>query len=221
MNNVFHRIMAPALLCAAFMPATGCRREPAAQSAMVARDSIQMISEIEQHRASVDAFFRTHPLSPFQQDPSSHYTGIKWFPPDLRFVFRLKLMKYHPAEEVTVYGSKGELRHQRKYGYFNVPFEEKTLRLNVYKEEEDAPPPARDHFLVWFTDGTTGNDTYGVGRYIEIGEEDPDPEHLYLLDFNAAYNPYCAYSDEYSCAVPRKEDHLDIAIRAGELKYHP
>ena len=47
-----------------------------------------------------------------------------------------------------------------------------------------------------------------------------DPEHVYTLDFNLAYNPYCAYTPAYGCAVPRKEDHLDLAITAGEKKWH-
>jgi uncharacterized protein (DUF1684 family) len=73
---------------------------------------------------------------------------------------------------------------------------------------------------VWFTDETTGQDTYGVGRYVDVGNEDADPDHPYVIDFNKAYNPYCAYSNLFSCAVPRKEDHLDIALRVGEMKYH-
>jgi uncharacterized protein (DUF1684 family) len=60
-----------------------------------------------------------------------------------------------------------------------------------------------------------------VGRYLEVGQEVADPDYLYTIDFNNAYNPYCAYSSQYSCAIPRKEDHLDFPIRAGEMKYHP
>jgi uncharacterized protein (DUF1684 family) len=73
---------------------------------------------------------------------------------------------------------------------------------------------------VWFTDETTGKETYRVGRYVEVGEENPDPQFVYTIDLNKAYNPYCAYSDLYSCAIPRKEDHIPIAIRAGEKNYH-
>jgi uncharacterized protein (DUF1684 family) len=63
-------------------------------------------------------------------------------------------------------------------------------------------------------------ETYHVGRYVDVGAEQPDPEHVYVIDFNNAYNPYCAYSSLYSCAIPRREDRIPTPVRAGELKYH-
>ncbi len=78
----------------------------------------------------------------------------------------------------------------------------------------------RDQLSVWFTDATTGHETCGVGRYVDVGLEFPDPAHRYVIDLNKAYNPYCAYSSKYSCAIPRQEDHLSVAVRAGEKIYH-
>ncbi len=73
--------------------------------------------------------------------------------------------------------------------------------------------------VYWFTDKTTGNETYPVGRYLDF-ELNNDPEFIYKLDFNRAYNPYCAYSDLYTCAIPTKEDYLDFEIKAGEKTFH-
>ncbi|MDH3252451.1 MAG: DUF1684 domain-containing protein, partial [Ignavibacteria bacterium] len=78
----------------------------------------------------------------------------------------------------------------------------------------------RDNLSLWFTDRTTGNGTYEVGRYIELGVENPDRSFVYTIDFNKAFNPYCAYSSLYSCAIPTKDDHLDLALRVGEKNYH-
>ena len=138
------------------------------------------------------------------------------------------LHRYQHADTVIVMGTKGEERKQLRYGFFEfvVPDEygtPTTLRLNVYKfTPYDTKRYARykDNLSVWFTDKTTGKETYDVGRYVEIGNENPDPTHVYTIDLNKAYNPYCAYSSLFSCAVPRKEDHLTIALRVGELKYH-
>jgi hypothetical protein len=125
-------------------------------------------------------------------------------------------------------GTKGESRRELRYGYFEfvVPdghWVPHLIKLNAYKfTPYDAGRYAlyRNALSVWFTDSTTGRETYGVGRYVEVGDEDPDPSHVYVIDLNKAYNPYCAYSALYSCAVPRQEDYLPLAVRVGEMKYH-
>ena len=73
---------------------------------------------------------------------------------------------------------------------------------------------------MWFTDLTNGNETYHVGRYIELGKEQSDPDAEYVVDLNKAFNPYCAYSALYSCAIPTDEDRIPLALRVGEMKYH-
>ena len=114
-------------------------------------------------------------------------------------------------------------RKELKYGYFLLFFNGQRHKINVYKftpYDSRRFETYRNLLSVWFTDATTGKETYEVGRYIEIGDESPDINHLYIINLNNAYNPYCAYSPQYSCAIPRKEDHLDFSVLAGELKYH-
>ena len=71
---------------------------------------------------------------------------------------------------------------------------------------------------MWFTDKTTNKESYGVGRYLRMEVFD-DPDYIYEVDFNLAYNPYCAYSVDFSCAVPTKDDYIDLAITAGEKTF--
>jgi uncharacterized protein (DUF1684 family) len=204
-----------------------CGRSPSLP-VLTAADSLMIVKDNEAHRADADAFFRNNPDSPFQRDTTVTYHGIKWFPIDVRFRGESLLHRYATPETVIVLGTKGEERKQARYGYFEfaVPDESGepvTLRINVYKfTPYDVKRYAlyKDNLSVWFTDKTTGTETYGVGRYVEIGDENPDPSHVYTIDLNKAYNPYCAYSDLFSCAIPRKEDHLDIGLRVGEMKYH-
>jgi uncharacterized protein (DUF1684 family) len=201
----------------------GCAEHRGSSVPISPVDSVRIVNEILAHRAQVDSTFRNDPDSPFNRDSTIHYEGIKWYPPDVRFHFVSRLIRYEHADTVVVLGTKGEERQQLRYGYFLLPFEGKEYRLNVYKfTPSDSRRYAlyRNHLSVWFTDSTTGEETYGVGRYLEVGKEDPDPDHRYTLDFNYAYNPYCAYSVLYSCAIPTKDDHLPFAITAGELKYH-
>jgi uncharacterized protein (DUF1684 family) len=75
------------------------------------------------------------------------------------------------------------------------------------------------YYSIWFTDKTTNDETYGVGRYLDF-ELNDDENFIYTIDFNLAYNPYCAYNPDYTCAIPTKEDYVDLKIEAGEKKYH-
>ena len=192
------------------------------QPPLSSADSAHFTDEILIHRVEVDSFFRYDEASPFRNDTSTRYEGVKWFPPNVKFYLKSKLYQYSDPETVIVLGTKGEERKHLKYGYFDLNIDGKEFKMNVYKF---TPSDARRYALykdllnVWFTDRTTGKETYEVGRYVEIGAESPDPDFLYTINFNNAYNPYCAYSSKYSCAIPRKEDYLDVAIRAGEMKY--
>lgn len=76
-----------------------------------------------------------------------------------------------------------------------------------------------DHLFIPFTDMTSGEESYENGRYIDLSIADVESGH-FTIDFNKAYNPYCAYvSDLYNCPIPPKENHLSIKIKAGEMKY--
>lgn len=186
-------------------------------------DSLRIINEILEYRAKQDTFFRYSQDSPFNKDTSIKYEGLKYFPPNLNFYFKSKLYKYKNPDTVTVLGTKGEERKQLKYGYFILNIGGKEYRMNVYKfthYDSTRYKLYKDHLSFWFRDKTTGKQTYDVGRYVEIGDENPDPEHIYTIDLNKAYNPYCAYSPIYSCAIPRDEDYLDFEVKAGEKKYH-
>ena len=191
-------------------------------------DSLAVIQDNLAHRALVDSFFRSDPGSPFQLDTSIEYHGIKWFPINPLYRGTSVLHRYERQDTVTVMGTKGEKRKELLYGYFEFAVPDAhgnpvTIRLHVYKltpYDGQRYELYRNQLSTWFTDATTGKETYGVGRYIEIGEEHSDPEHIYTIDLNKAFNPYCAYSPKYSCAIPRQEDHLAIALPVGEMKYH-
>ncbi len=206
---------------------SSCSRKPELP-VLSAADSLRIVRDNLEHRTEVDSFFRTDPGSPFKRDTAAEYRGLRWYPIDPRFCVSSELHRYDDPETVLVKGTKGEDRRELRYGYFEFVLPDTggtpvPVRLNVYKftpYDGQRYVLYRDNLSVWFTDRTTGNETYGVGRYIDVGTESSDARHVYQIDFNKAYNPYCAYSSMYSCAVPRKEDHLNLAVRAGELTYH-
>lgn len=97
-----------------------------------------------------------------------------------------------------------------RYGYFEFKLEEKTYTLQAYKSHH------ADSLFLPFRDGTSGKESYGASRYLDIKEHELDD---YTIDFNLAYNPYCAYSDSFSCPLPPTENWLSVQIRAGEKNY--
>ena len=169
-----------------------------------------------QSRAEKDAYMRDSAQSPFKRPPAVAFSPLKYFPPDPTWVFQSKLVPYKSQQPVTILDTKGRQREGVIFGYLTLLKDGATHTLRVYRMKVTG---GADYYAVWFTDRTTGTTTYDVGRYLDFKKHD-DPDHVYTLDFNLAYNPYCAYTSAYGCAIPRKEDRLDLTITAGEKKWH-
>lgn len=176
----------------------------------------EYISKVEQLRSEDNEWYRTDPNSPFNKKGKVEFHPLKYYDVDPSFVFTSKLYEYEEKDTVTVYGTKGEPRPTVRFGYIKFEKDGHEYRMHVY---EGNPGTETKYYSIWFTDKTTNNTTYGVGRYLNFKKVE-DPDHLYTIDFNLAYNPYCAYTSNYSCAIPTKEDHIDLAIEAGEKKFH-
>ncbi len=176
----------------------------------------EYIAKIEKQRAEKDEWMRTSPNSPFNHKHKVPFEPLKYYHVDPSWVYHSKLYEYPEKDSLVIYGTKGEARPTVRFGYVKFERDGKEYKLNVYKSRSRR---GVWYYSIWFTDKTTGDETYGVGRYLDFEKSD-DPEHVYEIDFNLAYNPYCAYSHDYSCAIPSKEDYLDLAVTAGEKKFH-
>lgn len=174
------------------------------------------IESVEKQRAEKNNEMKNDPNSPFNAKGKIHFEDLKYFDVDPSFVFKSTLAEYEKKDSVTIFGSKGEPRHYLRYGYLAFTRDNRSFKVNVY---EGRGRDSSIYYAIWFVDKTTNDETYGVGRYLDFEKKD-NKEYLYTIDFNLAYNPYCAYSPNYSCAVPSKEDYLDLAITAGEKKFH-
>jgi uncharacterized protein (DUF1684 family) len=176
----------------------------------------EYIASIEKQRQEKDDYMKDDPNSPFNYKGKVEFHPLKYFDVDPDFVFTSKLFEYPDKDTISVFGTKGEERKVIRYGFVNFDYQKKSYRLNVYKGFAND---GEEYFSIWFTDLTTGEESYGVGRYLDF-EINPDKNFIYTIDFNLAYNPYCAYSSDYTCAIPTREDHIDLEIKAGEKKYH-
>jgi len=188
---------------------TGCGRNYTA-------DEKIYIARIEKERENKNEWMKNDESSPFNRKGKIEFHNLNYFDVDPDFIFKSKLYPYSPKDTVTVLGTKGDKRKMVRYGYFLISYDGKEYKINFY---EGSTKGGDKYYTISFTDKTTNNETYGVGRYIEM-DLNGDPEHIYNVDFNLAFSPYCSYSPNYTCAIPLKEDYIPIAIRAGEKKYH-
>jgi len=172
--------------------------------------------EIEQLRAEKDEWMRTSPNSPMPHEIRHHMGGLVYFPPNPAYVFEVKLNKYPNPEKLTMTTSKGKQRDYLRYGYFEFQIEGKAQRLQAYMSVPVHGHQHEEQLFVPFRDSTSGKESYGAARYIDL---ELNPSGDYVLDFNLAYNPYCAYSDDYVCPFPPAENWLQVPIMAGEKNF--
>lgn len=176
----------------------------------------QYIASIEKQRQEKDEFMKNDLNSPFNFKGKVEFQPLKYFDVNPKFVFKSKLFEYPTKDTITIFGTKGDERKVIRFGYIKFDYDNKTHRLNVYQGNSKS---GNEYFMIWFTDRTTGSETYEVGRYLDF-ELNEDKDFIYTIDFNLAYNPYCVYNPDYTCAIPSKEDYLDLRIEVGEKNYH-
>lgn len=174
------------------------------------------VNSIIKYRNQKNLDFLQADWSPLLPEDTSSFKGLNYYPIDLTYRFEGSITKYDTALQDTIIGTKGDLRPALKYGYFYFKYKSKPYRLEIYKILKDDPEYQKYLFL-GFTDATTGKQTYGAGRYIDLTEND---SNHYVIDFNLAYNPYCAYNPKYTCAIPPEENRLPFPVTAGEKIYH-
>ncbi len=154
--------------------------------------------------------------SPFNRDTTITFKPLNYYEPNPDFIFKSKLIQFDVQDTVSILGTRGESRPAILLGYLELKKDDKVHKINVYKSFSRT---GESYYSIWFTDKTTGDETYGVGRYLDF-ELNEDPDFIYTIDFNRAYNPYCAYSAMFTCPIPRPEDYMDMAIEAGEKNFH-
>jgi uncharacterized protein (DUF1684 family) len=157
-------------------------------------------------RREKDQFFKASPQSPLSLDQQDTFTGLSYYEPNAALDLVVTVEPVSSADnEIMIETTTGDTRHYRRYGRFRFNAEGQDAELTIY----EAP---HGYFLP-FVDASAGVETYIAGRYLEPDELDDGAFHV---DFNLAYNPYCAYGDGWSCPITPAENRLNVAIRAGE-----
>lgn len=175
----------------------------------------EYIQVIEKSREEKNALLKSGDESPFA-DSTETFTALKYFPPDSKYRLTANLVSIDSKKVTVLPTSDGKEQKYLEYAFATFSLdgvENKLLLLEVMDMGSQ-----RGKLFLAFADATSADETYGAGRYLDI-KKVPGATSI-TLDFNLAYNPYCAYSDKFSCPFPPKDNILKIAIRAGEKNYH-
>ena len=172
--------------------------------------------QITQERIEKDKYMRTADDSPFKGKTDA-FTGLKYFAADPAYNIIADLTPIQQKKAVMLGTSDGKEEHYLEYAYADFKLHGKAQRLLILELMDMGPN--RGKLFLAFADETSANETYGAGRYLDVTRT--SGSNTITLDFNKAYNPYCAYNDEFSCPFPPKENLLTVAIMAGEKNYKP
>src|SRR5215510_10971512 len=163
------------------------------------------MSELDDFRAEKDDFFKTHPQSPLTREQKRDFKGLYYFPENDALRLEVKVERLNDSKPIAMQTSTGGVQEYLRYGRFQFQVDGQTAELTIYQSENG--------FFLPFVDSLADKETYPAGRYLE---PEPLPGDRFLVDFNIAYNPYCAYNEMWSCPITPAENRLKVPIRAGE-----
>ncbi len=183
-------------------------------SFMGSQDQTAYHKEILEEREDKDRFMRTSLESPFVDNPES-FKGLQYYPPDIRYKINADLIPVKNKKPVVLGTNDGKQQRYIEYAYAEFDLDGYHNKLLILEVMDMGP--FRGKLFLAFGDETSASETYGAGRYLDVVKV-PGSNNI-TLDFNKAYNPYCAYVEKYSCPFPPLENLLKVAIRAGEKSY--
>jgi len=176
------------------------------------------LNGIKKERKLKDDEMRTGDHSPIPEDEKATFKKLNYYKPKVSFRKVAAFERFDQATHFLMKTTTSRLPEYSLYGVITFTHKNKNYSLNVYQNIELVKKPGYEkHLFIPFNDETNENGTYGGGRFLDVSETGTD---TLLIDFNNAYNPYCAYNHKYSCPIPPEENKLKIKIKAGEKKWH-
>ncbi|MBW8010581.1 MAG: DUF1684 domain-containing protein [Chloroflexi bacterium] len=166
------------------------------------------MSKLTEFRKMKDDFFANDEHSPLTTEQKSDFNGLEYFPETEELRLEVDVEKFPEQVQLQMQTSTGDVQTYTRFGLFKFDVEGEETELTLYASHHG--------YFLPFVDSQAGTETYGAGRYL-------DPEQLpngkFNIDFNVAYNPYCAYNEMWSCPIPPAENRLRVPIKAGEKNY--
>lgn len=179
------------------------------------QDKRPLAGETEYQRKE-NARFKDASKSPLKKRDLKKFKGLDFYPVDSSYIVKATLTRTpnEPIFEMATTTDRKPLYKQ--YGILSFTLKGKTLKLHIYQNQENLEDDKyKDYLFLPFTDDTSGDGSYGGGRYMDVFISQISKDGTVMLNFNNTYNPYCAYNDIYSCPITPRKNHIDITIKAG------
>jgi uncharacterized protein (DUF1684 family) len=172
-------------------------------------------AQIERERREKGAFFAGHWQSPIPFEDRAEFEGLDYYPPAPDHRFEIELIEHEKKSRVRMAYTRGKETEFIRWGEFRFTIGGEECVLQAYKGDAEG-----ESLFVPFRDATSGQGTYGAGRYLDLtAARDRTPDGKWIVDLNKAYNPWCAYSEDYTCPFVPQENWLTVPVRAGEKNY--
>jgi hypothetical protein len=179
------------------------------------QDKRPLIGDTE-YQQKLNASYKDASKSPLKSKDLKNFKGLNFFMVDSTFIVTAKLTKTTNATTFEMATTTDRKPLYKEYGILNFTLKGKDFELTIYQSQDEVSDEKyKDYLFLPFTDDTSGEDSYGGGRYMDVMTTDEDPDGTIKLNFNNTYNPYCAYNEKYSCPLSPRKNHLDIEIKAG------
>jgi uncharacterized protein (DUF1684 family) len=167
------------------------------------------MASLAEFRKMKDDFFAHDGQSPLTPSQKKNFKGLNYFPPNPALDLEVTVEEFPEKQSIEMQTTTGDIQVYERYGKFKFNVDDQSAELTIYHSNTG--------YFLPFVDSLARKDTYPAGRYLE-------PEELgnnrFRVDFNMAYNPYCAYNEYWSCPLTPFENHIKVPIRAGEKLFH-
>jgi len=167
------------------------------------------MSDLDGFRTEKDEFFRRHHQSPLTAEQKRGFKGLNYFPESDALRLEVQVEPLNDSNPMLMQTSTGGVQEYTRFGKFKFQVDGEAVELTIYESENG--------FFLPFVDALAGKETYPAGRYLE---PEPLPGNRFLVDFNIAYNPSCAYNEMWSCPITPAGNRLKVPVRAGEKLFH-
>ena len=167
------------------------------------------MTSLQDFRKMKDNFFAQDGSSPLTPEQKKKFKGLIYFPPNPELTLEVSVEEFPEKQRVEMQTTTGDIQVYQRYGKFQFVVNGQSVELTIYHSV--------DGYFLPFVDSLASKETYPAGRYLE--PQDLGKNH-FRVDFNLAYNPYCAYNEYWSCPLTPFENHLKVPICAGEKLFH-
>ncbi|EDM44884.1 hypothetical protein SCB49_02149 [unidentified eubacterium SCB49] len=180
---------------------------------LFAQTAEELTQEINEYRAEENKKFATAETTILTKRDFRKFEALDFFPVDLKYRVEATFVRTPDEIPFLMPTTTERTPEYVKYGEAHFKIDSVKLKLNLYQNTAPSDDPElKDYLFLPFTDWTSGDGSYGGGRFLDAYIPEGD---IIILDFNKAYNPYCAYNHRYSCPIPPKENDLSVRIEAG------